>query len=110
MLHFDLDLLFSYSIPHGNLYGSVGAFVGNVLNPMFKSFYQKSRGERDGDKLGSSVEKSLADVEIGLLHLQQNIDIPDINLMIHPQIEKAIARAKQENRRATVSFAEHTGN
>lgn len=31
-----------------------------------------------------SVEKKIAELEMGLLHLQQNIDIPEISLTFHP--------------------------
>ena len=41
---------------------------------------------RDGDKMAPSVEKKIAELEMGLLHLQQNIDIPDISLTIHPNV------------------------
>jgi hypothetical protein len=33
---------------------------------------------RDGDKMATSMEKKIAELEMGLLHLQQNIDIPGI--------------------------------
>ena len=33
---------------------------------------------RDGDKMANSMEKKIAELEMGLLHLQQNIDIPGI--------------------------------
>lgn len=41
---------------------------------------------RDGDKMAPSVEKKIAELEMGLLHLQQNIEIPEISLLIHPII------------------------
>jgi dynein heavy chain 1 len=33
-----------------------------------------------------SVEKKMAELEMGLLHLQQNIDIPEITLPVHPTV------------------------
>lgn len=39
---------------------------------------------------------------MGLLHLQQNIDIPDISLPFHPVIQASIKKASEENRRAKV--------
>lgn len=36
--------------------------------------------------MAPSVEKKIAELEMGLLHLQQNIDIPDISLPIHPTV------------------------
>ena len=40
----------------------------------------------DGDKMVPAIKKNFAELETGLVHLQQNIDIPEINLVIHPQI------------------------
>lgn len=45
-----------------------------------------SSPSRDGDKMAPSVEKKIAELEMGLLHLQQNIEIPEISLLIHPII------------------------
>lgn len=36
--------------------------------------------------MAPSVEKKIAELEMGLLHLQQNIEIPEISLPIHPII------------------------
>lgn len=36
--------------------------------------------------MAPSVEKKIAELEMGLLHLQQNIEIPEISLPIHPTI------------------------
>ena len=40
----------------------------------------------DGNKMVPSIKKNFAELETGLVHLQQNIDIPEINLAIHPAI------------------------
>ena len=39
--------------------------------------------------MAPSVEKKIAELEMGLLHLQQNIDIPEISLSIHNQVSQA---------------------
>lgn len=36
--------------------------------------------------MAPSVEKKIAELEMGLLHLQQNIEIPEISLLIHATI------------------------
>lgn len=36
--------------------------------------------------MAPSVEKKIAELEMGLLHLQQNIEIPEISLAINPII------------------------
>jgi len=80
-------------------------YVSRKLGSVFKSYFkQTGRAERDGDKMAQNFAKFLADFETFLLHLQQNIDIPDINLPIHPVITQTMKKCQeQENRLATVN-------
>ena len=48
-----------------------------------------------GDQATSLMEKKIAEVEMGFLHLQQNIEIPEINLIIHPIIIQVSRRKPQ---------------
>lgn len=57
----------------------------------------------DGDKMAPTVEKTLAELEMGLLHLQQNIDIPEITLPVHPIVASVIKRCSDENRKPKVA-------
>ena len=52
--------------------------------------------------MAPSVEKKIAELEMGLLHLQQNIDIPEITLTIHPTVAQAIKTCMQEGRKPRV--------
>lgn len=36
------------------------------------------------------TKKKFAELELSLLHLQQNVEIPEIHLIIHPVIQKAV--------------------
>lgn len=58
---------------------------------------------RDGDKMAPSVEKKMAELEMGLLHLQQNIDIPEISLPVHQTVATVIKRCADENRKPKVA-------
>ena len=49
-----------------------------------------------------SVEKKIAELEMGLLHLQQNIDIPEISLAIHPVVTAMVKKTAEEGRRPKV--------
>ena len=42
------------------------------------------------------------ELAVGLLHLQQNIAIPEISLPIHPLITKAVESAAEADRKPTV--------
>lgn len=36
------------------------------------------------------TKRKFAELELSLLHLQQNVEIPETDLIIHPQIRKAV--------------------
>lgn len=36
------------------------------------------------------AKKKIAELELSLLHLQQNVEIPEISLNIHPVVQRAI--------------------
>ena len=57
---------------------------------------------REGDKLVPSVQKKINELEVGLLHLQQNIDIPEISLTIHGTILTTVKRATEVGKKPTV--------
>ena len=56
----------------------------------------------EGDKLASTVQKNISELAVSLLHLQQNIAIPEISLPIHPIIQDAVKLASREERKPTV--------
>lgn len=58
---------------------------------------------RDGDKMAPSVEKKIAELEMGLLHLQQNIEIPEISLPIHPIITNVAKQCYERGEKPKVT-------
>ena len=79
------------SLSDGSPYETLHSYVSSAVAPYFKSFVRESgKVDREGDKMATSMEKKIAELEMGLLHLQQNIDIPEISLSIHPAILQAI--------------------
>ena len=52
--------------------------------------------------MAPSVEKKIAELEMGLLHLQQNIDIPEISLTIHPTVVTVVKQKETQGLRARV--------
>ncbi|XP_037905377.1 dynein heavy chain, cytoplasmic isoform X4 [Hermetia illucens] len=88
----------------GSPYETLHSFISKSLAPYFKSYVKESgRADRDGDKMAPSVEKKLTELEMGLLHLQQNIDIPEITLVIHQLVANTIKKCNDENRKAKVA-------
>ncbi|XP_046751875.1 dynein heavy chain, cytoplasmic isoform X5 [Diprion similis] len=78
--------------------------ISKTMAPYFKSYVQGTgRADRDGDKMAPSVEKKIAELEMGLLHLQQNIDIPEISLLVHPTVSLVIKQCAEEGRKPKVA-------
>lgn len=38
------------------------------------------------------TKKKFAELELSLLHLQQNVEIPETHLIIHPTIQRAVEK------------------
>ncbi|XP_058810234.1 dynein heavy chain, cytoplasmic isoform X2 [Phymastichus coffea] len=78
--------------------------ISKTMAPYFKSYVkEKAKIDRDGDKMAPTVEKKIAELEMGLLHLQQNIDIPEISLPIHPTVIQIIKQCAEEGRKPKVA-------
>lgn len=42
------------------------------------------------------AKKKMAELELSLLHLQQNVEIPEISLNIHPVVQMAVDKVKNK--------------
>ncbi len=49
------------------------------------------------------TKKKFAELELSLLHLQQNVEIPETNLTIHPVIQRAVEQAQATGTRPNIS-------
>ncbi|XP_052274955.1 cytoplasmic dynein 1 heavy chain 1-like isoform X3 [Dreissena polymorpha] len=91
------------NISDGSPYEVLHSYISNAVSPYFKSYIRETgKAERDGDKMAPAVEKKIVDLEMGLLHLQQNIDIPEIILPIHPNVSAVIKKCADEGRKPKV--------
>ncbi|XP_033735277.1 cytoplasmic dynein 1 heavy chain 1-like isoform X2 [Pecten maximus] len=87
----------------GSPYETLHSYVANAVAPFFKSYIKETgKAERDGDKMAPTVEKKISELEMGLLHLQQNIDIPEITLSIHQVVSSVIKKCGEENKKPKV--------
>eukprot|EP00731_Ephydatia_muelleri_P024350 Em0016g621a len=78
------------------------SYIKDAVTPLFNSYVQTAKKSGEGDKLVPSVQKKMNELEVSLLHLQQNIDIPDISLTINPDLQAIIQAAVGAGRRPTV--------
>lgn len=49
------------------------------------------------------TKKKFAELELSLLHLQQNVEIPETHLIIHPVIHRAVEQARAASNRPSLS-------
>ncbi|KAJ3090057.1 hypothetical protein HK102_004799, partial [Quaeritorhiza haematococci] len=48
------------------------------------------------------AKKKIAELELSLLHLQQNVEIPEISLNIHPIIQRAVEKCREQGKRVNI--------
>lgn len=88
------------------------SFVRSALAPYFDAFTRGQpsangyRGRLDGDgKTGvPATKKKIAELELSLLHLQQNIDIPELHMQLHPEVEAAIHEAYRRGSKPSTEY------
>ncbi|KAJ7202870.1 dynein heavy chain, N-terminal region 1-domain-containing protein [Mycena pura] len=87
-------------------YESLHAVVSYGVKPWFDAFVGARGAGRDaGDsKMGIPMtKKKFAELELSLLHLQQNVEIPETNLVIHPVIQRAVEQAQAASTRPSIN-------
>ncbi|KAJ2928569.1 hypothetical protein H1R20_g8533, partial [Candolleomyces eurysporus] len=86
-------------------YESLHALVSHGVKPWFDAFVGSRGGGKEGDtKLGIPMtKKKFAELELSLLHLQQNVEIPETHLIIHNVIQRAVQQAHEGNVRPNIS-------
>lgn len=82
-------------------YESLHSLVSCAVKPWFDAFV----GTRGGDSATGIpiTKKKFAELELSLLHLQQNVEIPETHLIIHPVIQRAVEQAQAANVRPNIS-------
>ncbi|CAK5269877.1 unnamed protein product [Mycena citricolor] len=87
-------------------YESLHAIVSFGVKPWFESFVGARGASRDsGDsKMGIPMtRKKFAELELSLLHLQQNVEIPETHLAIHPVIQRAVEQTEAAGTRPSIN-------
>ncbi|CAG8602976.1 14871_t:CDS:10, partial [Gigaspora rosea] len=83
-------------------YEALHSCIHHAVAPYFDAYVNK---RHDDAKMGISMtKKKIAELELALVHLQQNVEIPKISLNIHTVVQQAVEKARQEGRRISVDF------
>ena len=91
-------------------YEILHSMVHLVLAPYFSAYTQgqkslagnNDRNDADGKSGVPGTKKKLAELELSLLHLQQNVEIPDLILPLPDVIQEALESAASRNVKPTV--------
>ncbi|PLN79159.1 dynein heavy chain [Aspergillus taichungensis] len=91
--------------------------VHHGLSPYFEAYTRNQEVVGGGLKPRTDTEvktgvpgtkKKFAELELGLLHLQQNVEIPALNLPLHEVVQAALAEAERRSVRPSVELIDHT--
>ncbi|CAM0135389.1 unnamed protein product [Umbelopsis sp. WA50703] len=92
-------------------YEALHSYIHLAVSPYFNAYVNAKEGPTSSDlksknednKMGIPMaKKKIAELELSLLHLQQNVEIPEISLNIHPVVQRAVEKCREQNKRVTV--------
>ena len=96
-------------------YDGLHSLVHWGVAPWFDSYVASKQGptETTQNKKGGEAtmgipvtKKKFAELELSLLHLKQNLEIPEVHLSVHPAIRKAVAQSLANGSRVSVDSIE----
>ena len=98
--------------PTGSPYEILQLYLHNGLAPYFEASTKSQqmlsggRGRTDVDaKTGIPVtKKRWTELELSLLHLQQNVEIPEVSLPFHPMVQAALDEAGARETKPTLDL------
>ena len=86
----------------GSPFETLHSYVRNAVSPYFNNYVQATgQGSREAEKLVPAVQKKMSELEISLLHLQQNISIPEVELTTSRRIKEVVQNAAKSGKKAT---------
>lgn len=93
---------------HSVLHSAIGSYLG-ALGKHQESTAAASAGYEPEHRTGlPNLQKKLAEVELGLLQLQHNAEIPQVFLSIHPAIRDVLAAADRKNTAPSINLLDPT--
>lgn len=93
-----------FEVLHSVLHLALAPYFDAITKTSHASNGVRGRSDVDG-KTGIPVtKKRIAELELALLHLQQNIEIPDLILPLHPMIQNALEEAAAQHVKPSPEF------
>ncbi|KAI7858782.1 dynein heavy chain [Circinella umbellata] len=100
----------AYEFLHSYIHLAVSPYFNAYVNARHGTVQESGgKSKNEDNKMGVPMaKKKMAELELSLLHLQQNVEIPDISLNIHPVVQKAVDKCREGGRRVTVEAIDST--
>ncbi|KAI8974487.1 dynein heavy chain [Pilobolus umbonatus] len=99
----------AYEFLHSYIHLAVSPYFNAYVNARHDKAEVSSKSKNEDNKMGVPMaKKKMAELELSLLHLQQNVEIPEISLNIHPLVQKAVDKCREQNKRVTVEAVDPT--
>lgn len=89
------------NLSEGSPFETLHSYIHNSFSPFFWSFVKRERKSEKEAKAGgalNAIGQKLADLEVSLFNVKQNVQIEEVLLEFHPDIADAGRKAKQANR------------
>ena len=88
----------AYEFLHSYIHLAVSPYFNAYVNARHGTVgAESSKSKNEDNKMGVPMaKKKMAELELSLLHLQQNVEIPDISLNIHPVVQKAVDKVNNQ--------------
>jgi dynein heavy chain 1, cytosolic len=93
-----------YEILHSMLHFALAPYLDAYTSTQDVSHGHKTRPDSETRGGIPGAKKKIAELEMSLLHLQQNIEIPILHLPIHDLIQAALVEAESQNAKPSVDF------
>ncbi|RKP02777.1 hypothetical protein CXG81DRAFT_10371 [Caulochytrium protostelioides] len=94
-------------------YETLHSYIRNAVSPLFEAYVAAANpggsralgpggatsgaSHRDARTGVPAAKKKIAELELSLLHLQQNVEIPDIVLNIHPVVQRGVEQCQEQH-------------
>jgi len=93
-----------YEVLHSVVHFAIAPCFDAYASTQDVSYGNKTRSDAETKGGVPGVKKKIAELEMNLLHLQQNIEIPVLHLPVHELIRAALAEADSRNAKPSVDF------
>lgn len=91
-----------FEVLHALVHSALGPYFDAYTRSQSATLGKRTRTENDARTGIPGTKKKIAELELSLLHLQQNIEIPDLFLQMHPVVQSALEDARRRGAKPSI--------